>query len=255
MLRKSSQNEINLDEAKKIWVPRVTFFNTQLQKLNEINERTIFTVSRRTDPLPQILQKPQNTYTYDGAKNPIDYLHIYSEKFTCDYDLALYPFDKQSCRVILALTEQDREVSRLIPKEIKYVGPVDLLQYYVIKTVSETATLFPNIRVVEVSIIFGRRILNVMLSSYLPTLMTCLISLATYYFDARYFEASVCVNVTAMLALTTMYVGITDALPRTSYIKMIDIWLVFCLSVPFFEVILQVSTYATLSVLMFCTYD
>ncbi len=144
----------------------------------------------------------------------------------------------------------DNEESKRIPQDLKDVGPVDLLQYYVIELSSDTATLFPDIRVVEVDIVFGRRVLNVLLTSYVPTLMTCLMSLATYYFDARHFEASICVNVTAMLALTTMYVGITDALPRTSYLKLIDLWLVFCLGVPFLEVILQVSSQKYLSSLV-----
>ncbi len=233
-----------MEEAKSIWMPRVTFFNTDLQELNVINEKTVFTASRnwKSKSMPVNHQELHNTKVYDGGENPLQYIQVYSEKFDCHYDLSLYPFDKQKCRVILALMGPDREASMLIPKDVKYVGPVDLLQYYVIELSSDTATLFPDIRVVEIDIVFGRRVLTVLLTSYVPTLMTCLMSLATYYFDIRHFEASVCVNVTAMLALTTMYIGITDALPRTSYLKFIDIWLVFCLCVPFLEVIIQVSS-------------
>ena len=36
-----------------------------------------------------------------------------------------------------------------------------------------------------------------------------------------------------------MFVGITDNLPKTSYVKMIDIWLLFSLSVPFLMVVLH----------------
>lgn len=37
--------------------------------------------------------------------------------------------------------------------------------------------------------------------------------------------------------LATMFVSVSDGLPKTSYIKMIDIWLITSLFFPFFEVI------------------
>ena len=42
-----------------------------------------------------------------------------------------------------------------------------------------------------------------------------------------------------MLVLTTMLINVSNNLPRTSYIKMIDIWLLASLTKPFFDVILQ----------------
>ena len=32
------------------------------------------------------------------------------------------------------------------------------------------------------------------------------------------------------------YVGVFNALPKTAYIKMIDIWFIFCMVIPFLEV-------------------
>ena len=47
------------------------------------------------------------------------------------------------------------------------------------------------------------------------------------------------VNVTTLLVLTTLFISVSDALPRTSYVKMMDIWLIFNLMIPFLEIILQ----------------
>ena len=46
------------------------------------------------------------------------------------------------------------------------------------------------------------------------------------------------VNVTTLLVLTTLFISISDALPRTAYVKMIDLWLIFNLLIPFVEIIL-----------------
>jgi hypothetical protein len=66
-----------------------------------------------------------------------------------------------------------------------------------------------------------------MLTTYLPTLLICLVSFSTNYFKAMFFEASVTVNLTSLLVLTTLFISVSNSLPNTAYIKMIDIWLIF----------------------------
>merc|ERR1712130_682005 len=61
----------------------------------------------------------------------------------------------------------------------------------------------------------------------------------TVYFKPFFFEAIITVNLTVMLVLTTMFISVSNALPKTSYVKMIDIWLLFNLTIPFAEVLLQ----------------
>ena len=71
---------------------------------------------------------------------------------------------------------------------------------------------------------------------YLPTLLLVAISYAVNFFRPADFGAGVCVNLTCMLVLATMFVSVSDSLPKTSYIKMVDIWLVTTLCIPFLEV-------------------
>ena len=42
-----------------------------------------------------------------------------------------------------------------------------------------------------------------------------------------------------MLVLTTMFINVSNNLPKTSYVKMIDIWLIFNLLPPFIEVLVH----------------
>ena len=59
------------------------------------------------------------------------------------------------------------------------------------------------------------------------------------HFQSAHFEAMMTVNVTLLLVLTTLFIGISTALPRTSYVKMIDIWLIVNLLILFVDIILQ----------------
>ena len=65
------------------------------------------------------------------------------------------------------------------------------------------------------------------------------ISYLTNFFKDFFFEAVVTVNLTVMLVNTTMFVSITNKLPLTSYVKMIEVWMMFTLVVPFCEVVLH----------------
>ena len=47
------------------------------------------------------------------------------------------------------------------------------------------------------------------------------------------------VNLTTMLVLTTMFISVSSSLPTTAYVKMIDIWLIFNLLLPFILVLLH----------------
>ena len=42
-----------------------------------------------------------------------------------------------------------------------------------------------------------------------------------------------------MLVLTTMFINVSNNLPKTSYMKMVDVWLLFNLLLPFIIVLLH----------------
>ena len=94
---------------------------------------------------------------------------------------------------------------------------------------------------VHMMISLKRKIQTEMLTTYLPTLLLLAISYATIYFKPVYFEASLTVNLTIMLVMTTIFTSKIAELPPTSDTKMIDIWLIFCLLVPFSFALIQTA--------------
>ena len=89
---------------------------------------------------------------------------------------------------------------------------------------------------IKMQIIFKRRLTNEVLTTYLPTVLLLLISYCTTYFKQFFFEAALTVNVTVMLVLTTLFISVMEKLPPTSYVRMVDFWLIFCIFIPFLEV-------------------
>ena len=233
-------NSLPLKSRLGIWNPHVIFYNTEI-KTETLNDQKAFASVRRDGSYWRRNDSYlHNAYLFKGAENPISLSRVYSSKFICEYDMAVFPFDTQECSATFILKGNEGQFIKLTKSDANYLGPIDLPQYFVMDTHMHQTTVPPDINAVKVDIQFGRRLLSTMLSSYLPTFLICLVSFATNYFKGFFFEAIVTVNLTSLLALTTLFISITNSLPKTSYIKLMDIWLIFCLTIPFLEVLLQV---------------
>ena len=86
---------------------------------------------------------------------------------------------------------------------------------------------------VHMALKLKRKVATELLTTYLPTILLLLITFTTIFFDKDLFGDAIAVNLTIMLVMTTIFTSKIAELPPTSDTKMIDIWLIFCLLVPF----------------------
>ena len=91
---------------------------------------------------------------------------------------------------------------------------------------------------VKMTIVLKRKIMNEMMTTYLPSVLLMLITYATTFFKPYFFEAALSVNLTTMLVMTTIFMTVMQMLPATAYVKMIDVFLIFGQLYPFSEVVL-----------------
>ena len=130
----------------------------------------------------------------------------------------------------------------LFKDEFDYLGKKDLSVYFLRdarfleKNSTENST-----REVSVELIFGRRLLSVITTVYTPTILLNLIGHITHYFKPFFFESALSVNLTVMLVLTSMLISVVESLPRTAYMKMVEVWLIFNLLLPFTDVFLHTT--------------
>ena len=95
---------------------------------------------------------------------------------------------------------------------------------------------------IQMKIVFKRVIMNEVLTTYLPTGLLIIISYSTTFFAEDYFEANLTVNLSVMFVMTTLFVSVMEKLPLTSYIRMVDVWLIYGQLFPFLEVVLVTFT-------------
>ena len=96
-------------------------------------------------------------------------------------------------------------------------------------------------KMVVMTIVLKRKIATELLTTYLPSMLLLFITFTTIFFDKELFGDNIAVNLTIMLVMTTIFTSKIEELPPTSDVKMIDLWLIFCLIVPFLEVILRTA--------------
>ena len=94
-------------------------------------------------------------------------------------------------------------------------------------------------KLVVMEIVLKRKITTELLTTFLPTILLLLITFTSILFDKKLFGDSLAVNLTIMLVMTTIFTSKIEELPSTSDTKLIDIWLIGCLLVPFTEVVLR----------------
>ena len=88
------------------------------------------------------------------------------------------------------------------------------------------------------TIVLKRKIMNEMMTTYLPSILLMLTTYSTTFFKPYFFEAALSVNLTTMLVMTTIFMTVMQMLPATAYVKMIDVFLIFGQLYPFTEVVL-----------------
>ena len=158
---------------------------------------------------------------------------MYVVDFVCSFDMTYYPFDVQDCTAEIEVAKEGRIVS-LVKNSLKYIGPSDVMQY----VVTETTGFKKDDRIVF-KISLGRRLMSVILTTMLPTIIFTLVTISSNYYAQQHFKTIIPLNLTSLLLSVMLLVGVSARLPQTSYLKMIDVWMIFALMVPFINVLLQ----------------
>ena len=249
-------NSPSLEEVQKLWIPSIIFGNTENNDVIASDPLAKVTISKEGvfDLSSETVVDEINIFK--GSENKITFDKVYTKTLKCIYKLQLYPFDTQECTVNLEVGRYERKIITILPKSIQMMSETLLSQHFItgwqLDFINRGQLLFYNFsdynhfqyldhpkEGVHIKIILKRRINNAVLTIYLPTFLILSIVYATNFFKDYFFEAAVTVNLTSLLVLTTLFISVSQSLPPTAYVKMIDIWLIFVQLVPFAEVLLN----------------
>ena len=134
----------------------------------------------------------------------------------------------------MGLSKMDNETIMLVSKDMGMMQGRDMTSYSILHWELKQGVK----NGVEMLVVFRRKIMNEMMTTYFPSILLMMITYATTFFKPFFFEAALSVNLTTMLVMTTIFIGKMESLPPTSEFRMIDAWLILGQFVPFIEVVL-----------------
>ena len=100
-------NVLLLDYQRKIWTPVIIFRNTKYSDRTAIDEYSLVRVLPNEDfsYTNSDMEIAKNIFFFKGSENILELSRTYTVDFICNYNMALYPFDTQTCSMNF---EQDK---------------------------------------------------------------------------------------------------------------------------------------------------
>ena len=136
------------------------------------------------------------------------------------------------------MEEKERKKVRLVPGDLKLMQKTSMAIFLLTHWHLVYKNDLSPEEGIQLVIKMRRKLTTEMMTTYLPTTLLLLIAFSTTFFKPCFFEAALSVNLTTMLVMTTIFISKMESLPATSYMKMIDIWLILCQLAPFAQVVL-----------------
>ena len=232
-------NILDEKDVNAMWKPPLILSNSlDLASIIE-NKYLLIEVEKQGQGVPENEKVLYEGMTYNGNENDLVMSAKIDNDFACSYQLHNYPFDSQICSIDISSPDNILHDIKLIPGKITYSGPNESLpqfEFYIgnVEANDEGSTIRGLIHL-------KRNPRYHILCTYLPTVCIILMAIITMFIDESHFEATIMVALTAMLVLYTLFQSISDNMPTTAYLKLLDVWLIFGLGMPFLIFIVEVT--------------
>ncbi|XP_047523104.1 gamma-aminobutyric acid receptor subunit beta-like isoform X1 [Pieris napi] len=201
------------DFADRIWVPDTFFANDKNSFLHDVTER--------------------NKLVRLGGDGSITYGMRFTATLACMMDLHYYPLDSQNCTV--EIESYGYTVSDVVmywkDTPVRGVEDAELPQFSILGhgTNDRKEKLATGIyQRLSLSFKLRRNIGYFVFQTYLPCILIVMLSWVSFWINHEATSARVALGITTVLTMTTISTGVRSSLPRISYVKAIDIYLVMC---------------------------
>ena len=216
-------NVISESQSQKLWTPMGNMIheNAIVGDVNyDGNEMKIL----RSNPEPSKTTEVMENAVYNGSSNPIELTQRMKIKYDCRFDVKKFPFDDQNCSFIMKIKQQKMISVRFVStRNAVYDGPPIVDQFSIGKIYINTKYSEKSARF-TIHIHMIRNFTNQLLNTFIPTLILWLFGYSTLFIDMSDFGDRFMGAGTSLLVIATLFSAISNDLPKTSYMKFIDIW-------------------------------
>ncbi|CAD5124854.1 DgyrCDS13109 [Dimorphilus gyrociliatus] len=159
-----------------------------------------------------------------------------SLSLACVLDLVKFPLDNQTCKVTFASyghTTDDLEIIWDYTRWPTTISPsLDVPEFKLIDVtnhncISKTST--GNFSCLEAILYFQRKMEYYLIQVYLPSSLVVVLSWLSFWIDIEAVPARISLGLLTVLTMSTQNSDFASQMPRLSYVKAVDVWMVMCL--------------------------
>ncbi|KAE9419126.1 hypothetical protein Angca_004212 [Angiostrongylus cantonensis] len=203
---------LNHQVLDRLWTPNSCFVNSKVAQIHDSPFRSVF-----------LMLFPNGTVMVN---------YRVRVKGPCSLELSNFPLDLQTCGLIYESFNYNNQEVRMrwsnTDEPVRPMAPIVLPDFDLFKiTANRKEEPYPAGMWDElhVMIMFERRFIWFFMQAYLPTYLTIFISWVSFALGPRAIPARTMLGVNALLAMIFQFGNIMRNLPRVSYIKAIDVWM------------------------------
>ena len=228
--RKNKENIIKLDQARKLWTPlqEVIHENAIVGNVEYDKAKVIQLVPIQAEP--GRASHSHETVSFNGSYNPLKLRQRMKVQYDCVFDVRKFPFDGQNCIAVMKIKGlKDKSVRFVGNGFVRYNGPLFIDQFSIGKVYSFINNTNDCTKFV-IKVPMERIFTNQLLSTLIPTSLLWLFGYSTLHIDLDDFSDRFMGSATAVLVMATLFNSINADLPKTSYMKLIDLWFLWHVS-------------------------
>ena len=219
-------NIIPIKTAHELWTPLRDLFHENAI-IGEIQYETNNNVIKIKPTVPEDIDASHATENrlFNGSYNSLQTSRRMKIKYNCIFRVKKFPFDGQNCSFIMGISHsKESTVSFVEDGDILQNGLSNVDQFAIGKMsskINNTNEFTKYIIIIPMDRIFT----NQLLITFIPTSILWLFGYSTLFIDTenrpsdRFMGAG-----TALLVTATLLNGVYNDLPKTSYMKYIDVW-------------------------------
>lgn len=167
---------------------------------------------------------------------------LYSQKitmrFSCQMNLSTFPMDSQECIMDIGSYGYTLDQLKFVWRQKEPIIIADNIQIPEFNPSTdpttfdcsrEAGTSTGNYTCLKASFHLRRQLGSYLASTYIPNVLIVMVSWLNFWVSVEAIPARITLGLLTLLGILTQATGMSNSLPRVSYIKAIDIWIIACI--------------------------
>ncbi|XP_071544757.1 uncharacterized protein [Panulirus ornatus] len=222
-----SLNLLSAKSVEAVWSPRVFFSNAKGNVFTNLDQGSRIECVREGPSRPGPPHHPVEVNIFSGYENSLEMSQLYTVTYTCDFDLVMFPFDFQVCSLWFTMVSASSSYLTLVPTNITYSGQTNLIEYTILRQRH-------NLDHSDVE----REVMNQDVRARSSD-TSCVTSHHNLSGRGRVRRGHAGRGLLRREGGRPLLQETSNSLPKTSYFKMVDVWLFFSVVIIFLMIILQ----------------